>query len=437
MNRKKQVIYPATEKGAAPAVKRIVYDDYLNTVITTDPEGRTVVQTMDWAGNITEVLSQGDYNTPINEQQLYSYEYDELGRKTLFTDPKGIQTFYYYNERDLLVEQKFTADTAQAETKSDFMEYDSMSRLLVKTDRKGQLAAFSYDSLGRNTEVIHYLNGEDYNSNNPSGRVTTAYDKRGNAVRIDNRNLIEYYKYDYANRVTELNRKLKDNLADIRASVADVWGGPADGQTFNFSYGYNDAGMVTDMTYPDGSEHTFEYDDYLARLTGISEQTEGEPSPAGFVTDLSYTNSGVVTDMTYANGVTQHWDFDNRKRISHINISDGTGETIEDLIYKLNKSGDILCINENEYEYDGFDRITAAKTLLPGSENDPSKLIAKSFGTSINSGPILVNGEIREYNVEVDLNSDGRINGIDQIAASFIEEGDLYDIESFTYDKNG
>jgi len=41
------------------------------------------------------------------------------------------------------------------------------------------------------------------------------------------------------------------------------------------------------------------------------------------------------------------------------------------------------------------------------------------------------------YNAAADLNSDGRINGEDQILSSYIPEHTLYDVESFRYDGNG
>jgi hypothetical protein len=60
-----------------------------------------------------------------------------------------------------------------------------------------------------------------------------------------------------------------------------------------------------------------------------------------------------------------------------------------------------------------------------------------TFGTEKNKNPIEVDGILRTYNIKTDLNLDDRINGIDHAEASFIDKDSLYDIESFTYDKNG
>jgi hypothetical protein len=84
------------------------------------------------------------------------------------------------------------------------------------------------------------------------------------------------------------------------------------------------------------------------------------------------------------------------------------------------------------FTYDGFDRITGAKTLLPNNV-DKKKLVAKHFGTYYGGYPINGVG----YIVDADLNNDGRINGIDHTIASLFSDEAVYDIESFEYDKNG
>lgn len=78
----------------------------------------------------------------------------------------------------------------------------------------------------------------------------------------------------------------------------------------------------------------------------------------------------------------QTWEFDNRKRISHITITNpnDTQNPHADMSYTLNGSGDILFINQNEYRYDGFDRIVFASTLIPGRK-DYRDLIRHSYGT--------------------------------------------------------
>lgn len=362
--------------------------------------------------------------------------YDEEGRLKLVadtvTDPHGITTEYLYDERDLLLEERYGS------TGKDRMVYDDLGLLIQKTDRKGQTLVMEYDEMGRNTAVIYYRSEADYENGVTCRRVETAYDNRGNAVWVNSEALTEYYTYDHNNNITKLERRLKD--PQLRRQVAEVWGEDPETQSFGFEYTYNDAGMITRMIYPDGAVHVYEYDTALGRLEQIKAVTDAEEWRSGgsnpyaiepFITDLTYTPSGVVTKMNYANRTYQTWEFDNRKRISRINISGPQG-VIENLNYKLNSAGDILSINENEYAYDGFDRIIGAKTLLP-NQADKKKLVAQYFGTYEGGGS--VNGLY--YLAEADLNTDGRINGADHTIASLLNDAAVYDIESFEYDKNG
>jgi RHS repeat-associated protein len=214
----------------------------------------------------------------------------------------------------------------------------------------------------------------------------------------------------------------------IRNQVNGIIGGNR--TTYGFRYTYNDGGMVTRMEYPDGAVHTYTYDDNLGRLQRIGEGAQGS-APTDFVYGLEYNRSGVVTRMNYANGTTQRWGFDNRKRIAAISIT-GPAGVIENLAYRYDGGGNLLSINDNEYVYDGFGRIAGARTLIPG-QIDHYKLVEESFGTYQAGDPI--NGAV--FNPLADLNGDGRISGADHSIASFEDEGEQYDIESFTYDRNG
>jgi len=223
--------------------------------------------------------------------------------------------------------------------------------------------------------------------------------------------------------VEVLKRRIKD--ASLRQRISTVWGGSETDQEFTFRYVYTDTGMVTAMTYPDGSVHEFSYDAALNRLAEIRE------GATPFVTGLQYTTAGVVTRMDYGNGAYQQWSFDNRKRVSQITIGN-KAEVLEDLVYRINDVGDITAINDNEYRYDAFNRITGANTMLPG-KIDHMKMMIKYFGT------YKTGGQVRgvSYNSVADLNDDGRVNGEDHLMAALEEITDTYDVENFSYDKNG
>jgi RHS repeat-associated protein len=425
LGRKKKVIYPATRQGVVD-VKEISYNDMENTVTTTYPEARRTCERFDWNGNIIEAVNYGDENTGYDESITYSFGYDELNRKVTFTDGGRLITTYRYDERDLLEEQHYGVESG-----SDFMTYNDLGQLVKKRDRKGQEITFFYDEIGRNTRIDHFR----VDNSQPvfDHSVSITYDNRGNAVRIENPNLIEHYLYDCANRVITLERFLKDeetrNEIALRLHTSD-WCNDPGNQVFSFHYTYNDVGMVTSMTYPDGQVHSFEYDPVLGWLKKIRDNDDD------FVSRFEYNRSGVVTRMEYANNTFQTWEFDNRKRIKHIYIGDMYGNAKSDLAYTLNGAGDILSINDNEYAYDGFDRLTSAKTMIPGMM-DRRKLVLAHFGAYENEEPAVADFEEHSFNEQADLDDDGRISGTDLIEASMTSEKETYDSESFVYDKSG
>ncbi len=51
LGRPLRVMYPDNASGGA-AIKLLQYDDLANAVTTTSPEGRVVVQRLDWSGNL-------------------------------------------------------------------------------------------------------------------------------------------------------------------------------------------------------------------------------------------------------------------------------------------------------------------------------------------------------------------------------------------------
>lgn len=437
LNRQIKVLYPQTSSGRTD-IKNIIYNDEENSVTTIDPLGRSFYTRKDWSGNTVEVKNFGNSETNGTEVQIYLYEYDQLNRKVKFTDPEGLVTKYKYDERNLLIEQiYFDLPNNITDFGSDNFFYNTLGQVLYKTDRKGQVIHFDYDELSRNTFVKHYNSLTDYENTpeSPVRTVKTDYDKRGNAVRIESESLIEHYKYDYANRVEILNRHITDNT--VRAGIESVTGIPELNQVLSFSYKYNDGGMVTNMTYPDSSEHAFVYDNSLGFLTGINQGSSS--SLSSFINSMEYNKSGVVTRMNYANNTFQTWNFDNRKRISQIEVYNSGSELLEKLNYKLNGVGDVTSINDTyTYDYDGFGRIVGAKTLLPGKK-DPLKLVQDHFGSFQNATMPNLFGTT--YNVEADIfpvgSPDGVVNGEDHIQATLTDFDTLYDDEKFTYDKNG
>jgi RHS repeat-associated protein len=415
LGRQVRVRYPDTRSLSDS--KTISYDDANNTITTRDPEGRVTVQHMDWAGQLTKLVAEGNEYTSEDQYRTYQYSYDPAGQKRIFTDPFLETTGYDYNEMGLLIVQNY------GPSGSDLMSYDLRGLLLEKSDRKGNRIVNNYDKAGR------LIDSSSYTPSNILEETTRiAYDKRGLSWRIEGTNLTEYYEYGVKGEVLALHRYLKDDTLrdESNAVLAQVNG------AYSYSYTYNDGGMITSMTNPDGSVTNYNYRDGLGFLNAIK---DGQDLFAG---NFVYNKSGVVISMDWANGVNQTWEFDNRNRIKESTIS-RPGSVLELMEYELNGVGDITRISDHEYDYNGFGEITWAKILRPGFESQEGTVEA-GFGAWDETLPEQTyagTSGTPTYDPPADLDADGRVSGTDHMDGYLNDAQGAYDEETFTYDPSG
>lgn len=430
LGRQIRVDYPADDNGISK-YREMIYSDSDFTLTIIDPEKRTVIQTFDKSGNLIEYRSLGGPSTPVNKYKTYTYQYDPLNRKTLFTDAENQQTHYTYDERNLLVEQRYD------NTGSDFFTYNALGQQTEKTDRKNQKIKYFYDEMGRNIKIQRYTA-----DNSLEEEINQVFDKRGNPIWIRGNHLAELYNYDYGNRITSLSRYIRDFSGRKLDGTAHYnfntdLAAYMDGQIIHtFHYNYDNAGNLKEMVYPDNSVHSYSYDNELTQLKDISykintqETTESFSMAHGF----EYNNEGTVTHMKWGNGVTQDWKFENRKRISRMFIKNSAGSLMEDLKYSIDGSGNITSMGDNTYTYDGFNRLQSASVLKP-EKTDFINLVKKHYGSDVSNIHL---PSVPEFNPDADLNSDNKVNGLDHIKAAIaaMGAGYPYDEEEFVYSKN-
>ena len=198
-------------------------------------------------------------------------------------------------------------------------DYDEIGRLTKATYPDGTYATFYYDKDGRMTEARLFDAGGE-----PVCKTGSQYDAKG-------RKTAEWW--------------------DVR------------GARYSIGYGYNKAGDVVRMTFPDGASVEYLYDGW-GRLIAIP----GLFGTGAFDPGFAYAQSGALSWIGRANGIPTTIAEDGRGRVDRITHGHG-GQPVLDLDYEYDSVGNVVRINGREYTYDrlrrlvGYQRPTQSGTV--------------------------------------------------------------------------
>lgn len=302
-----------------------------------------------FSGNPNPEVFQGgtDANTPSdpNLQHPFSalYTYDPLDELTKVS--QGVQTrTYIYNGLQQLV----SASTPEAGTVG--YTYTSFGDVLTKTDARGVVTTYGYDTLNRLTGVSYNVGatgvpatasvGYSYDSGTDAlGRLSGMTDGVGS----------ETYTYNALGQMTK---------------VTKVVGG----KTYTTTYAYNAAGELTSITYPSGRvvQQTF---DSIGRLNQV------QSSGTNYLSGVAYNGAGQPTGFSYGNGVAAVYGYNARNQLASLAYSKGSSMLFS-LAYQYtstststDNNGQIRVITDNvdstktaTYAYDAVGRLQSATT---------------------------------------------------------------------------
>ena len=370
--------------------------------IAGDPSVTTAVTGFSYtaAGQLKETVY------PNNSTEQYTYS--AAGRLLSQTDRSGLTTTYTYNDRGQIastwdtVDDKvfFTYDalgnpaTQAFGTEGNIFitnEYNHLGRISQSTDAYGEQARYTYDGAGnlktyqdKNGNTTTYLYDGVNNlielrdavngAVNPKvfeydglGRQTKAIDNNGNATT---------YQYDFRGNITQVSDALGQvtvNTYDImnhltKQEIKETASAPA---TYIYSYVYDDAGRVLQVTEPGSCVSSYDYDvsDRVTKTTdpanqdatmtydimgnllsytdvggnlyeytyGASDLQETSKTPLGAVTNYTYTPHGRVDSVTYHDTGCVRYAYDGRGNL--VSVTDQRDF-------------------ETKYEYDKLDRLT-------------------------------------------------------------------------------
>jgi RHS repeat-associated protein len=205
-----------------------------NTLTTTDQAGKKRVTTTDGLGRLTQVTED-----PSGLGYTTTYGYDALDDLISVSQSGQSRSFTY----DSL--KRLTSATNPESGIIQYPSYDGNGNLLSRTDANSVVTNYAYDSLNRLTSKTYPGGGAPNVTysycNATSGNCGITYAVGRMLSEATTGGVSTSYSYDPLGRV-----------ATSTQTVA--------GQSFPFSYNWNNAGDLTQETYPSGRAAIFGYD---------------------------------------------------------------------------------------------------------------------------------------------------------------------------------
>ncbi|MEK6410559.1 MAG: hypothetical protein AABN34_26845 [Acidobacteriota bacterium] len=272
-------------------------------VTVTDQVNRKIKRETDGLGRLIKVTEQDVSTGALTQETTYTYNIADR----LIGVNQGGQTraFKYDSEGHLLFERIPEMNAAINDGTGTFWTtkytYTGFGALATKTDARGVITTYGYDSLNRLISI-------SYNTSGASGvaataNVTYTYDNnqssstKGLLLALSAGGYSESYSYDSFKRVQSVTRTI-------------------DGRNYTTSYQLNTASQPTQMTYPSG------------RVINLGHDNKGRLTSVGsYLTSATYNGIGQLTGTSLGNGVSESYGYDaNRMQLtSQIATKSGVG----------------------------------------------------------------------------------------------------------------
>ncbi|MGZ7442370.1 polymorphic toxin-type HINT domain-containing protein [Paenibacillus sp. TH7-28] len=350
----------------------VKYDDVLNTVTTTGPEGIVTVERYNPLGLLRQETV---------DDALFTYAYDEEGNLKEATDAEQNKTKYAYDGFGRLT------GTVYADGSQDATAYDMVNRTVTYTDPAGVKNRQKLDLLGNALAVEEWKNG----TYTPLQQAV--YDLAGNAVSVtDGNGQQTVYKYDALGRilsVTDPEQRTTEYKYSLAGNLIAI-------QYPDNSYvqkEYNEAGQLIRQSNEEHKAELFYYDtrgNLTKSLDHASQLTEYEYNSDNLLTKIqapdqqiqyTYDTMGRRTGMTDSTGSTTYDYNPSDGSLTGIHYPDGT--RIDYTYNKQMRTGYTLTDASGKaagasYTVNEMNRVSALDVLLHVSGSKQSTLAAKA-----------------------------------------------------------
>ncbi|MEZ5902062.1 MAG: RHS repeat-associated core domain-containing protein [Alphaproteobacteria bacterium] len=446
-----------------------VYDIDGNLTDFTNRRGQTVEYDYDARGRVTDVSDSASgalsytYDTRGNVTSITSsvgitdITYDSADRVSLIEYPNGRSLAYTYDaegKRLSMVNQDnegtfYTYNAAgQLATVSDdngvlvTYGYDAAGRLISETNANGSYTEYGYDAAGHQDEITNYDSGSNVTSfyqynfdaaGRKTGVVTNDgtwtydYDDAGQLIEANftstttgiNSKTIQYQYDEAGNRTAVIEDSVTENYTSNNLNQYGTAGGKSfsydnDGNLTtqtqtgnNYSYVYDVDNRLIQVTRPDSTIISYEYDAFGNRSAIVDNgvRTEFLVDPFGFGNVVGeYDNNGTrIASYTHGLGLVSRTDtngdlafFDVDATGSVVGLTNDSGVLANSYIYT--PFGDEIYENEtiaNSFEFNG------ALGVMEDAEN-LLYMRARSYdvelGRFLSEDPLYLDGDIANLN---------------------------------------
>jgi RHS repeat-associated protein len=355
-----------------------------------------IIRTCDTEGNIT-TKEYDSFTMPVKETRYLAlpgggteevtkeFEYDDNYRIRKLTDDNGNATFYDYDERGLLVRERFGYGSADETERRYF--YDSVGDMVRKIDQAGEETLYTFDLMSRLLKAEYGDGREETYTYDGVGRILRAQTNDGSTV-------------DH----------VFDTLGRMRQEIQD-------GRVIESEYDSNSA--RTRLLYADGTDLSYTRDS-LNRISEIWMGTE-------LLTRYKYFGINKIAEREYVpRGIFKVVDFDDRDRVvSHAHKSGGTsGSLVEGFGYGYDHMGNRIWKNYQHkgsqgerYSYDSLYRLTRVAygcTDPSQGEAGLSKYSSYVIDGLGNRSSVDDNGSITNYSMSNPHNEYDVVGGLTQ-----------------------
>lgn len=363
---------------ALGGITSYAYDELDREISVTDANGHTTTNSYAAVGNLLSVT--------LPEGQVVSYTYDGQRNRISFTNGRGFTTTYEYDALNRMVQETdplgHTTTTiydaisqvigdVDANGNGNTYTYDALGRLIAVTDALGYVTTYTYDAVGNRLSKTDANNHTDtyvydavnrlISETNAEGNVWLyAYDPEGNLFeRIDANGQITTYTFDAIHQLVAIH--YEDTTQDVAyaydangnlVQISDPTGtttlvyDPLDREIQKTDmYGrvtsneYDAVGNRTSLTYPDGNNVTYIYNDNDWLIIMVD--------PRNGQTGYSYEDDGQVRTVDKPNNTWESTVYDDAGRL--VRVLNGTfhhAGVITSYDYTLDPVGNRLQIIE-------------------------------------------------------------------------------------------